>query len=64
MWMYALGRLGSILPEYRAKAIRLAKDVHPAFVVPGRGVFWKMLEDLSAQYPGFGGGALDPFHGY
>ena len=64
MWIYALGRLGNILPEYRAKGIRLAKDVHSAFVVPGRGVFWKMREDLSGPYPGFGSGALDPFHGY
>jgi hypothetical protein len=64
MWMYALGRLGNIIPEYSARAIRLAKDVHSAFVVPGRGVFWKMQEDLSAPYPGFGQGALDPFHGY
>ena len=64
MWMYALGCLGNLIPEYSAKAIRLAKDVHSAFVVPGRGVFWKMQEDLSAPYPGFGLGELDPFHGY
>ncbi len=64
MWMYALGRLGNVIPEHRAKGIRLAKDVHSPFVVPGRGVFWKMREDLSAPYPGFGRGALDPFHGY
>ena len=54
MWIFALRRLGNIIPEYRAKAIRLVKDVHSAFVVPGRGVFWKMQEDLSAPYPGFG----------
>jgi hypothetical protein len=64
MWIYAIGRLGNIIPEYRAKGIRLAKDIHPAFVIPGRGVFWKMREDLSVPYPGFGRGALDPFHGY
>jgi hypothetical protein len=33
-------------------------------LIPGRGVHWKMLEDLMAPYPGFGLGALDPFHGY
>jgi hypothetical protein len=38
--------------------------IHPAFVVPGRGVVWKMKEDLSAPYPGFGFGALDAFDGY
>jgi len=64
MWIFALTRLGKIVPEYRAKAIQLVKDIHPAFIVPGRGVHWKMLEDLSAPYPGFGLGALDPFNGY
>ncbi|MGC1678443.1 MAG: hypothetical protein WA740_13025 [Candidatus Binataceae bacterium] len=64
MWIFALTRLGKIVPEYRTKAIRLVKDIHRAFVIPGRGVHWKMLEDLSAPYPGFGLGALDPFHGY
>ena len=54
MWIFALSRLGKIVPEYRAKAIQLVKDIHPAFVIPGRGVHWKMLEDLSAPYPGFG----------
>ena len=51
MWIFALTRLGRIVPEYRAKAIQLVKDIHPAFVIPGRGVHWKMLEDLSAPYP-------------
>jgi len=64
MWVYALSRLGKIVPEYRAKAIQLVKEIHPAFLIPGRGVHWKMLEDLSAPYPGFGLGALDSFHGY
>jgi hypothetical protein len=64
MWIFALSRLGKIVPEYHTKAIRLVKDIHPAFVIPGRGVRWKMLEDLSAPYPGFGLGSLDPFHGY
>jgi hypothetical protein len=64
MWVFALSRLGKIVPEYHTKAIRLVKDIHRAFVIPGRGVHWKMLEDLSAPYPGFGLGALDPFHGY
>jgi hypothetical protein len=64
MWIFALSRLGNIVPEYRAKAIQLVKEIHPAFLIPGRGVHWKMLEDLSAPYPGFGLGSLDPFHGY
>lgn len=64
MWIYALSRLGEVVPDYRTKAVRLVKDIHSAFVIPGRGVHWKMLEDLSAPCPGFGLGALDPFHGY
>ena len=34
------------------------------FVLPGRGVLWKMAEDLSGPYPGYGFGALDAFDGY
>jgi hypothetical protein len=64
MWIFALTRLGGILFKYRAKAIQLVKDIHPAFVLPGRGVQWKMLEDLSAPYPGYGLGSLDSFHAY
>ena len=47
-----------------ARALDLVHQIHPAFVVPGRGVVWKMKEDLSAPYPGFGFGALDAFDGY
>jgi hypothetical protein len=64
MWMYALGRLGRIKPEYRQKAIDLVRAVHPCFLIPNVGVLWKMREDLSEVYPGFGLGALDAFHGY
>jgi len=64
MWMYALGTLGRIKPEYLRKGITLARQVHPAFVLPGTGVIWKMQEDLSAPYPGYGLGGLDHFHGY
>jgi len=64
MWIYALDRLGRIEPEYRRRAIAVVRDVHDAFVTPGIGVAWKMEEDLSGPYPGYGFGALDPFHGY
>ena len=64
MWIFALIATRQDIPEYRTKAIRLVKDIHSDFVIPGRGVHWKMLEDLSAPYPGFGLGSLDPFHGY
>lgn len=64
MWIFALGQLGSIEPQYHRKAVTIAKGIHPRFVVPGVGVIWKMKEDLSGMYPGFGLGALDAFHGY
>jgi len=64
MWLFALGRLGEHRPAYRDKAVGLARDVHTAFVLPGSGVVWKMLEDLSGPYPGYGLGALDAFNGY
>ncbi|MEX2470046.1 MAG: hypothetical protein WD396_09845 [Pseudohongiellaceae bacterium] len=63
-WIYALMLYGEYAPGYRDEAIRLAKQIHPQFVVPSRGVIWKMREDLSAPYPGFGYGALDAFDGY
>lgn len=64
MWLTALARFGEIDPKYRAKGIAIARDIHHAFVVPGIGVIWKMREDLSAPYPGYGFGALDAFDGY
>ena len=52
MWLYALAVLGRHKPGYRDRGISLARDIHAAFVVPGRGVWWKMMEDLSGPYPG------------
>ncbi len=64
MWLYALAVLARHRPAYRTKGINLVRQIHSAFVVPGRGVVWKMKEDLSAPYPGYGFGALDAFDGY
>jgi hypothetical protein len=64
MWMFALARLGDLKPEYRHQGVKLAHDIHRAFVIPNTGVIWKMKEDLSGPYPGFGLGALDAFDGY
>jgi hypothetical protein len=64
MWLYALGVLGRYRPVYRERGIALARAIHEPFVVPGRGVIWKMEEDLSGPYPGYGFGALDAFDGY
>lgn len=64
MWLFALSRLGAIDERYRARGIALARDIHPAFVIPRRGVIWKMKEDLSGPYPGYGLGAIDAVKGY
>jgi hypothetical protein len=64
MWLYALAILGRHLPEYKRKGVQLVRQTHDAFVVPNRGVVWKMNEDLSEPYPGTGFGALDAFDGY
>ena len=64
MWLYALSVLARHVPAYRRKGVDLVHQIHGAFVVPGRGVVWKMKEDLSAPYPGYGYGALDAFDGY
>lgn len=64
MWLYALSVLARHVPAYRAKAVELVRQIHGAFVVPGRGVIWKMQEGLSGPYPGYGFGALDAFDGY
>src|SRR5439155_14743545 len=64
MWLFALARLGDLKPEYRERGVALARDIHSAFVIPGRGVVWKMKEDLSGPYPGYGLGAMDAYDGY
>jgi hypothetical protein len=64
MWLFALGRLGEHRSGYRARALGIARDIHSRFVVPGVGVIWKMKEDLSGPYPGYGLGAMDAFDGY
>src|SRR5438874_3844152 len=64
MWLFALARLGDVKPDDREAGIALARDIHRAFVIPGRGVVWKMKEDLSGPYPGYGLGAMDAYDGY
>lgn len=64
MWLYALAVLARHRPGYRLRGVALARAIHDAFVVPERGVWWKMREDLSGPFPGYGFGALDAFDGY
>jgi len=64
IWLYALYILGRHVPDYMRKGVELVGQIHDSFVVPSHGVVWKMSEDLSAPYPGYGFGALDAFDGY
>ena len=64
MWMYALAMLGKFIPSFRDKGVGLVTQVHDRFVIPNRGVIWKMNENLDAPYPGYGLGVLDAFDGY
>lgn len=64
IWLFALSRLAKIDGRYKQRAIELVRQIHAPFVIPGTGVIWKMKEDLSAPYPGYGLGALDAFDGY
>jgi len=63
-WIFALTRLGAIRPMYRERALELVREIHEPFIRRGVGVVWKMKEDLSGPYPGFGLGGLDAFDGY
>lgn len=64
MWLYALAVLGRHEMQYRQNGIELVHQIHTPFLVPGRGIIWKMEEDLSGPYAGTGFGALDAFDGY
>jgi hypothetical protein len=64
MWLYGLAVLARHIADYRRLGIELVRQIHGAFVQPRRGVIWKMKEDLSGPYPGYGFGGLDAFDGY
>ncbi len=64
MWLYALAVLGKFIPTYRDKGVELVEQIHDRFVIPNKGVIWKMNETLDAPYPGYGLGTLDAFDGY
>jgi hypothetical protein len=64
MWIYALTCLGRDKPEYHDEAVDLVRGIHSRFVIPDLGVIWKMEEDLSGPYPGYGLGAMDAYDGY
>ena len=63
-WVYALNEIGKYIPKYHLEAITTIKDIHPHFFIPNKGILWKMKEDLSASYPGYGFGGLDHFDAF
>jgi hypothetical protein len=63
LWVFALHRLGGFLPQYRARALDLVREIHAAFVRPGSGIISRMDEDLRRPFPGSDLGRFDVFLG-
>ena len=63
LWIYALHRLGQILPQYRHRALDLVREIHAPFVRPGQGIVARMEEDLSAPFADSEPGLLEVFMG-
>ena len=68
MWLSTLALLADVVDargggsglRFRELGLRIAADIHPAFVVRGQGVWWKLEENLSRpHHDGYGFGALD-----
>jgi hypothetical protein len=60
MWLYALGRLGTIDVQYRRRGVELVNAVHDSFLMPNRGIWWKMSDELQRPEERWGFGPLDP----
>ncbi|MBT8396234.1 MAG: hypothetical protein HKO65_03165 [Gemmatimonadetes bacterium] len=63
LWVFALHRLGRVLPQYRHRALALVREIHAPFVRPGAGIIPRMEEDLSRPFRGSGPGLLEVFLG-
>lgn len=63
LWIFALHRLGDLLPQYRHRALALVREIHAPFVRPGAGIIPRMEEDLSRPFAGSGPGLLEVFMG-
>jgi hypothetical protein len=63
LWIFALHRLGGLVPEYRHRALGLIREIHAPFVRPGAGIISRMEEDLSRPFAGSGPGLLEVFMG-
>ncbi len=63
LWIFALHRLGGLLPQYRHRSMALIREIHAPFVRPGAGIISRMEEDLSRPFAGSGPGLLEVFLG-
>jgi hypothetical protein len=63
LWIYALQRMGQVLPPYRTRALSLVREIHAAFVRPEAGILSRMEEDLAGPFPGSDTGGLEVFLG-
>jgi hypothetical protein len=63
LWVFALHRLGQLLPQYNQRALALVREIHAPFVRPGAGIIPRMEEDLSRPFTGSGPGLLEVFMG-
>lgn len=63
LWIFALHRLGKIIPPFQARALALIREIHAPFVRPGKGIISRMDEGLANPYPGSEAGKLEVFLG-
>ena len=60
-WVFALHRLGQVVPRFRHRALDVVREIHAPFVRPGLGIISRMDEDLKQPFPGSGPGRLEAF---
>jgi len=69
-WIFALHQLSIHHPDlsrrqfHHQEAIKIIKEIHPHFLIRDVGILWKMKEDLSGPFPGYGLGGLDHYDAY
>jgi len=69
-WIFALHQLSSYHPDvsqrqfHQQEAIKIIKEIHSHFLIRDVGILWKMKEDLSGPYLGYGLGGLDHYDAY
>ncbi len=64
LWASALAQLGVSDTSYHDAAIKLITQIHPAFVLPGHGVYARLRRDLKIPVGTGSPDPLNPFYGY